>query len=470
MNRFTNHKPLNIKDISKTRLFIGFVLGIGASVLFYFFQQYLFVLYRTVVLSLQFNINHELNTKLVVLLRFIFAGNAVILGNSLVLSFLFSGPIGNITKRGAKRNVVNNQSFFVGSYFFWFLEIGSLVGGVAIDIGLVDLSKLIFIIYPLLFAVLFLEQVKYLRKDFENYSIKNCLYHFFVLIVISFCISNLKTSNYFKVGRTLNKIHPYAKVPKVSFEDKDSFQAIRYGFRNLQIKMLREKNRVVYRVGDRNLSLREVSIAAVETLTYRGRPRRGQIIVYADDNIFMKDIRALERELISVNAMRITYSFDKKPEYRDYHKSGAEKYLFPSQEIVLSSAVKHPISRSIDFENYGTKIMSSKIINVSIKAFDKQKNRPYEYFKSKIGSDIFFNFQYDGTESFSQYLKVFASYKQAVYDLRKENETIDEYFINYFDSTSEEKSKHQLLWKSEQKLLKKKYPLHYVDNYILDIL
>lgn len=442
------YKPLDYKDRSKRRLLVSIVIGVVSMLLFYFFQQYLFVLFRSALLAFEFNVNHILSEDTGALVSYIFAGNAVIIGNSVGISFYVSGTSKNIKKRFRKRNVLNNQSFVIGSYFFWFFKIAVLMGSLPTILLIPGLFEYVLEIYALLFIVLFLESIKEVRRSFRGYSLRVLFLHFLLIIGVGLMLTCINKSNYYKLGIICNTSDPYVDIPIVNVDIPDNIHdydvnnqppILFYNrYKRVPVKVLSSLDNLIYTVHGDNLSIDEL-LNAPQNEKYSYSVRYGGIAdlnLYANRDITYERFKELEESAIIKGMNKIHYVVYSKNENREYIYT---KYLYPTKEMLEDSIYTLPES----FRYFGTFLKDKKAQVIDVDDFknnskvDQQK--VYEYFKESVSDSIFFNLKINKEVILQEYLDFMISYKQSVYDLRDEQRRKNKALNIYIESGVNEK-------------------------------
>lgn len=431
------HKPLSFKDSSSRRVFISIVLGVVSMLIFYLFQQYFFVLYKSLISALQYNTEHLISVETVHLIAFVFAGNAVILGNSVAIAFYMSGASKTRKKRFRKRSILNNQSFLIGCYLFWFSEVSSFIGDSSNLLLTYGLLEYAWEVCFLLFIVLFLESVKELRRSFKGYTIKILLLHFLLISALIFACSLLKKSNYNTLGIMYNTSNPYVAIPKftdaISYDDSVLRSIYSNGCR-IPVKILHDSNNVIYKLADNDVSITEL----VHTPYDCGYQRRSHydpsFTVYADGTIKYNRLKELEQEaalsgMFVINYAMYAVTVDSHFMY--------QKILYPPEAVFQDTtrSMPLPLPRTVYSESY---LKNKKVHVVPFHTF-KTKNqidqkKVYAYFQESVSDSVFFKFRIDNEITLQQYLDFMISYRQSVYDLRDEqkrmNNDLKDYTIN----------------------------------------
>lgn len=437
MGRFSRHKPLQFKDYSSRKFFLSILLGLVTILIFYFFQQYLFSLYRYASIALmtfKFNVNSILPDDYVDFLSFLFAGNAVILGNSVCIAFYMSRTSKDLKRRSRRRNILNNQSFLVGNYFFWFSEVFFFVAASPLLFSRYQMFEEIKVICILLFIVLFLESTKGLRRSFNGYTIKILLLHFLLLLVLVFSCSLFKKSNYNRLGNVYNISHPYVSIPKtldtVSFENKVLIS--RYGnYCDISVKVIHDTKSIRYKLFGNEVSITELINASHDYKCASRGHKDPEFFVYADGGIKYHRLKELEREATLRGMFVICYAIHAVNESNDFLYP---KILYPTKALYMDAEKSKlpPPPVVVYFEEY---LQDKKEQVLDLDSFilkDKvHRQSVYDYFQKSVSDSVFFKLKINKEITLQQYLDFMISYKQSVYDLRDEQKRMNNALNNY---------------------------------------
>lgn len=426
------HKPLDYKDRSKRRVLVSIVIGGFSMFLFYFFQQYLFVLFRSALLALEFNENHILSEDVGSFISYIFAGNAVIIGNSVGISFYVSGTSKNIKKRFRKRNVLNNQSFVIGSYFFWFFKIAVLMGVLPTILLMPGLFEYISEIYILLFIVLFLESVKELRRSFDGYSLRKLVFHFILVIGLGATLTLINRSSYYRLGDIYDTLLPYVEIPSTSYQMSDYDDLIlnpeHYPYHKTHVKVKLVRDKLAFDIYGENVKMTEL-VSTVRQKRIREELTH-VLMIYADKSLPYYKLVDIEYEAIKEEMYNIEYAI-----YSTVREEGYSyrKRLYPSKDFYAKMNYNIPPPPSIEYILKDKKEIPIVLDTYRTKnKIDQQK--VYNYFQESVSDSVYFNFKISRQVTLQEYLDFMISYKQSVYDLRDEqkrmNKALNDYKIN----------------------------------------
>lgn len=187
----------------------------------------------------------------------------------------------------------------------------------------------------------------------------------------------------------------------------------------------------------------------------------------------MKIILELELNVSLYNTNRITYAFEDKHTFDNYHIiDGVTKPIIIPESYYNKYKFEIPAPH-FPYEELKKDLLDTKIIQIDISSF--QTSHPkmedkVKYFRDKIKTNTVFNFIFNEDELFNKYLLTAISLQVAAKQLRQEAETTSELPDNYFDLSASEKQQHDASYTKEQLKLKLLFPMRSIDNYELNML
>lgn len=473
MERFKRYRQISLIDFPDSKKYLALTIGITTAIGFYLGTQYLFVLIRNFQLAFQYNINYDLSNSIISRISFLFAGNAVILGNLVAFGFLFSvrsKHFFEINNASARRRVLNDQAFLSGNYFYWALKILSTVGVFQFFSYYQEIFDDLWIVGVYLLLVLFFDQTKSIRRFVKGYRFKQYLTHFLFTIILSFIIAQINKPLYYQSILKNSNTSFFVHIPELGFGDQQYLQRKQFDFCDSRLKMIKESNGTNVIIGDKKVAVKLIGPILMEEFSSLRDAPRPEIFVYGDSELKMKDIQNLEFQLIQYNYTDFVYVYTAlNKRYGSHQIVGAEKRLFISEALLDSIKYSIPPPTLFPYDEIRSHLSSKNVIEADISEIFRKHNgntsKLLHYFKSQINETVVFNFIYNNIDSYNEYLTVFASYRQAVLELRNKGKTIEEYPQNYFELDQKEKKLHQTSWEKEQVSLKLRYPMIYFDNF-----
>lgn len=404
--------------------------------IFYFFQQYLFVLYKSLISKFLYNTKHLTSVETVNLVAFVFAGNAVILGNAVGITYYMSYVSIRKRKRFKSRAILNNQAFLVGCYFFWYFEVVTFIGESSGLLYIYGVFEYAWEVCVLLFIVLFLESVKELRRSFKGYTITSLLLHLLLISGLIFMCFSTNKSTYNKLGAVSEKLNPYVSIPRttdtVSYENQ--VLQPKYGNRcRIPVKVLQDSGGVTYWLNRNEISITDL-ISDKHECRYGMRDREPEFFVFADGTIKYNRLKELENIASLKGMFSISYAIYATTVDNEFVYS---KVLYTSKTLHEDTmkSMPPPPPRAFNIENY---LRDKKEKIVSLESFeingDIDRQKVYEYFQKSVSDSTFFNLKINKEVTLQEYLDFMITYKQSVYDLRDEqkrmNNALNDYKIN----------------------------------------
>lgn len=475
MERFKRYRQITLSDFPASKKYYALAIGILTAIGFYLGTQYLFILIRNFQLAFQYNINYDLSNSIISRISFLFAGNAVILGNLVAFGFLFSVRSKHfleINNASVRRPVLNDQAFLSGNYFYWALKIVSTVGVFQFFSYYQEIFDDLWIVGVFLLLVLFFDQTKSIRRFVKGYGFKQYFTHFIFTITVSFLIAQINKPLYYQGILINSNTSSFVHIPEISFGDQQYLQRKQFDFCDSRLKIIKEGNSTNVIIGDKKIGVKFIAPILIEECSSLRDAPRPKIFVYGDSELKMKDIQNLELQLTQYNYTDIVYVYTGLDKRHGSHQIvGAEKRLFISEALLDSVKYSIPPPPLFPYDEIRSHLSSKNVIEVDISKAYREHNgntsKLLAYFKSQVDETVVFNFIYNNTDSYNEYLTVFASYRQAVLELRNKSKTIEEYPQNYFELDQREKKLHQSSWRNEQVSLRLRYPMVYVDNFNL---
>lgn len=291
MRFYALRKKVDLLDKPVLHILVYSIIAICISVCFFYFQHYFLLLYRRLQLSSTYNTDYFLSKKTIFYLSIVFAGNAVLLGNS-VLMVLLSLESRVLTKEKLRRSKIrNNQAFLIGCYYFFAFKILFITYASSDYIVLWEfgLAHYFLFLYPLLFLTLFLESSKDLRRFSKNYALQKVGIHFFVLIALSFLIGQLRKDDYEVTHRQLAKSNPYVAIPTVDNYDTQNLLTFHADVCDTHFKVINNNGKIfIDRFGSK-FPINQVGQLMMESCNHfrdagRSRPIAFCKLRYKDEN------------------------------------------------------------------------------------------------------------------------------------------------------------------------------------------
>ncbi len=448
---------ISLKNISKEYLVLSVITGLASAFTIYGFFYVIRESFR--IMSFGFdhlpNIISEYNRNLY---NIFFAGLSVIFANSIIISLLLSKQQRVMSRLNPKRKrILSDQIFLNFNFSYWFAKISLVFGMFSMGFMDFDFLSYIWISYLLLF-VLFLESWKGLSVIFTKNRFKIQFIHLIILVLLTLGLSRLDFINYKQIDELSIKSNPIYGLPHSNFYNDSSNRF----YSKLSFKIdLDDNNQLKFFVYGKWAFLKDVqSIINEERASMRQELASFlKVRIIANKDIELKYIKILEAELYSISQQRIIYDV-----YNDdlltarFENRGIEHKISPfvldfKQDTYTSSIPLPPLPFSEEnkiFENV-LKIEIGETVKVD--GITVPKNMLIRKFKNYINENTAFKYLYNEDSNYQNYITVLSSHYDAVYKLRKQNQTI---FKDYSYENEQ--------YKKEQRSLKEQFPINIIEQ------
>lgn len=455
-------------DFSKERLWSSAILGFTIAIIFYAFLSVGFEFVRYGTFSFTYNDSVIMDPLIRRKMNLFMAGLAVLLGNSIGLVYLFRRT-SNQRNRRRDSQIINNQAFVLPSFIYVCFKSGFMAGALLLVALDTELRNLFFSMVCLLGFVFYLESVKALSLFLGRKRYKILSVHFVILLFFTVGLSYVSFVDSSKMEKLYLSKHPYVSLPEIdlSYSQKE-FSIIRR-HDEIRFKILYEEDTIVMLYGDRKFGLKELP-AIIYDCDYYNRHRARRIQAYVTKNIPMSEVKKFELRLSVANRRSVNYVVDDPNSQKGFVDYGILKRLPFTKEIYetqLRDAELGGLNTPPPFEQWHEELLSKEVVSIAVsdmyKAYGQDSEGYFKYIASNIREDVVFNFVFDHTIRFEEYLTVFALSQRAIYELRNRERQIKKPDFGYeFQRVKENRSSS---WNKEDQTLKKKYPMRFLDNY-----
>lgn len=451
---------------SKRRFWMSVILGLGAAFGIYVF----FCVFRLIFRIMDFDVGngpliygessrYRQNINLAIL--------SLVLGNSIFLGTLFKISSKSNLPSYKRISIQNNQSFLGFGFFALFAQCFFIAGIITSEIFDPMLFSINAPLFVLIALVLFLENWITIIRLFRGRALKKMIINMGVLVVLTMLLSTTSIFDYKKMDAVMLAQNPTVDLPESYFKSVPNW------YLGKTIKLIHEEDDVRYQVNGKFMNFKELKAnLRNEKSPYGGYSTRDVIYLLASKSIPMREIWKVQDEMYMAERYKLVYA-TKRPKpllTGRFELRGIKKHLFTSAHArMLDEGPPFPPTvlgwPDADF------IRKQKIVKVVIdESFVAQgerltKEELLPYFKKVIDSTTLFYFKYDEAISFEDYLTLYRTYKQALFELRKEDELIrvDAYRI-YLGAVNWNRYTEEQYYKDQDRL-RKKYPARYVENY-----
>lgn len=452
---------VNLKSISKQQFIIALVIGLASAFAIYSFFYVLREAFRIMSFGLM-NFGFERSQQILSsedrsFYNLFFAGLSLIIGNSIVVLFLFSKPDKTTNRYSSKRKrILNDQIFLSFNFLFWFNKIGIVFGAFSLCCLSFDYIPYFKPLTFLLLLVLYLESWKNLNSILKKNRFIIRVFHLIIMLVLTLGLSKIDIVDYKSLDQELLRYNPIVDLPKSSFGKIIN----NGGDREFVFKLKLDKNKSleIYTSDLEKISLEQVSRYIID----ERKSRRASVIpaihvrVLADADINIKYIKRLELKLSKVNQLKIIYQvYMENGDDSNFKNLGIFKRINKSV-LAFRSNIEEvnpiPFPGLRDLDNGEIKDTLRVTLNKQIKIDGvpvTNKDDMVAKFKSHINKNMLFLYVYNSQTNYQDFINVLSSHFFAANQLKEKEQTVFRGFDYQYDE----------LYRNEQFLLNSKYPV-----------
>ena len=469
-------KSLSWNHFAKSRLWFSAILGLGFALLFYAFLKVGFEVVRYGTFSFSYNDSVIMDPLIRRKMNIFMAAMAVLLGNSVGITYLFRRSSKSISRR-IHSQILNNQALVLPAFLYVFLKCAFMTGGLFLVAVNLEFQNFFFQIMWLLIVVFYLESVKALSLYLGRQRYKVLGVHFVIVILLVGGLSYISIVDSSKMEEIYLSNNPFVEIPEVRLSATQKEFSNWSGNGEIRLKVLYNGDSAVLAFNDRKFAFNELA-NVLHTNDYYAfyRHRIPRIRAYVQKNIPMSEIRNFEYQLRMINMPSMIYVVDEPKKHLGYLNYGVIKPLnitkdayelwVKNSEITILSTPPPPPPEP-PFEQWNKELSSKEVISITVsdmyKANGQNSDLYFNYIQSNIGPNVVYNYTYDFTTPFEEYITVFALCQQAIYELRDQERLIKKPG-SWYEFQEVRKNKYSP-WSTEDRALKKKYPMHFLDNY-----
>lgn len=420
MSRFIDFKPFSIESHQRWRLILAVVLALISFLLLYFWQQYLFGLFRYVNTTFgydSYNVNYVISQDSIRKLSLFFAGNAAIIGNAVGIAFLSHFYTENKKFKRRLAQIRNNQSFVIGSYYFWGFKITFVIFMINlfnhIDFGIISA---LFNVVPFLFVALFLESVKGLRRFWKRYNLKILLVHGLILAALIWGISQVNRSTYNAIGIQQEEGNPFIELPIVNNKNGELYDDSYFSYRGRDnVKIIKSGDTLEYRFYRQKSSIQGMMFNILGKGHHRDFYQT--VSLYVSKDMPYYKLQEVEWNMAYFNINRVYYmtldtAYGREIAFR--------KNLYLTEEMFLNRKDKMPLPPYFYQDRYDDVEKTAISVDQFLKEEKIDKNRVEQYFYTTVNSKTVFQFEISNRVTLQHYIDFMNSYRKSVKLLRKE--------------------------------------------------
>ncbi|GGG41928.1 hypothetical protein [Bizionia arctica] len=442
---------------SKKRLVLGVLIGLIMAFAIYGFVYLLRETFRLMSFSFGYlpNILSESERNIY---NWFFASLALIFGNSMTFSILFSGSSHGFGERNYQnRRVINNQTVLNLSFAFWFAKIGYVLA--IFSMGISDFNFLPDFTIPIILLVL----VLYLEtwKTISLYRIKNrfkwMLIHFILLIILSFGLSKIDFINYKSIDNNQLKYHPIVDLPISKFSNITYFER----FLNVTLDK-EESNKLLFEYYEN-----DINESYLDFLDYKvSRVHDSSLLsirLIANSDTKMETIISVRKQIVKAQINNIIYAIlDPDELARRFSSEGiklkiVDNRYFENDKLSQIFFIREHFNVEKDFnpkDTIAVKINKRVFIDGSL----VQPDKLIDIISQHINQDTVFEYQISMETIYQDYITVLSSHLKAIEIKRYNNRKVD---LEWDNKKFKYKNKEQFL--KDQQRLRNEFPFRLIE-------
>ncbi|TYA69802.1 hypothetical protein [Seonamhaeicola marinus] len=469
---------VDIKKITTEKVVIGIVLGLLSAFVIYSFFYVIRESFRLMILGFNdYGFHSFFNDEFILpkenrnFYNLFFSGLSLILGNSVAVLFIFSGP-NNILNRfdSRRKRVLNDQVFLSFNFLYWITKVGLAVGVFAIaGLKLEYLPYFKPIAYLFLF-VLYLETWKNLSLVIKKRRLIIQSGHLLILLVLSLGLSKIDVVNYKALDKASVKNNPIIDFPKSSFYDKnDAPWYTRNRTMGFKLKRNEAGNLDIYTESREKIGLGDIEYYVIA----EKHAFREELIpflsvnILADKDLNLGLIKTFEAKLYRAGIHMVNYEIRNEELYAKEFRNGLiKKRLYAPvlefdgefertdslESILLPPLPLHPPEPY--FDKFDT-------VEVSIGKQPRFEDKPMRLsaiqkkFSKNINTKTVYLYKITKGATYQDYINMLTVHNTAVSELRKQEQTISS------DQDCFDESCYKA-YRNEQIRLRRKYPVYVI--------
>ncbi len=462
-NNFLHNESKLIK-ITRLRLVVGILIGLGYSFAFYSFLYLIREVFRVLSVTESYDI-WILTDNEVYFYNLFFAFISVILAQSVCFTFWVDRPKQMFGKQNLRKTSIGNDQRVLNWYFLsWFSKLAVVFGimfGLAFHGGFYTFS-----LYPdynyifiLIVIVLFLQTWNTIRLTFKRKSLKWMLYSIVIVSIAAFGLSRVNLIDYKTINNNYLQKNIYNNY-NLELPETDSY--IRLYQRSLieNIYVVKTKEQLsdsgpIIIVDNVKIPLEKLH----EKIMYWQSARDESEIPFMvyrlniDKTVKADFVNKLKNELSKSGVKFIAFAVI--PNSPKFDKRYYSDYSFPSRITKWNSTSLNPLeiyNELTKFQNI-IEIMQTESGNCYINDTIIESNQIKKTIKILIqrNSDYVIKFYINDNVNFSDYFRILSYSKEAINELRNEYSEIN--YSKQFDWLANE----------NQEEIRDKYPLRIIE-------
>lgn len=457
LNRLFYDSRLNLKSVPLIWFIISFIVGLFSALTIYSFFYVIRESFRVMTFGFA-NLPYIITEEDRNLYNLFFAGLSVIFSNSITINMLLSRPSNATSRRNPMRKrILNDQVFLNFNFSYWFAKMGLCFFVFSMCCMDFDFSPYVGFLSTLLLLVLYLDSWKGISRIFNKNRFKFQLINFATLILLSFGLSSFDIIDYKSIDELAIKSCSIYDLPHSDFHNAIYTRYSREI--NLKIELLdRDELRIIHYGKWGAINDIPDIIAAERTSIREEMTPFLSVRISADKNIDLKYVKMVEAKLYSINQQKIIYNIYNDDLLTHRFENRGIKYRISPFLLKFkkdNSTPFPPLPFQIDT------IKPEKIFKIKVNKRIRvdgeivPEDSLVDEFKKQINKLKVFEYTYDENTKYKDYITVLSSHYRAVYELRKQNQTI--FKAHKYDNRE--------AFLDEQYKLKQQFPMHLIEKF-----
>ncbi|MDO9512221.1 MAG: hypothetical protein Q7J34_10720 [Bacteroidales bacterium] len=462
-NNFLHNEPKFIK-ITRRRLVVGILIGLGYSFAFYSFLYLIREVFRVLSVTVTYDI-WILTDNEVYFYNLFFAFVSAILSQSVCFTFWVDRPKQIFGKQNLRKtSIVNDQRVLNWYFLSWFSKLAVAFG---ILFGLACKSSFYtFSLYPdynyifiLIVIVLFLQTWNTMRLTFIRKSLKWMLFSTVIVSVVALCLSRVNLVDYKAINNNYLQKNIYHKY-NLELPETDNYERLWNSslIENIYVVKTKEQQSdsgfvIVFDNVRIPLEKLHEKIRDWQSMRDEGQISNMVYLLHIHKMVKMNFVNQIKNELSKSGVRRINYAVI--PNNPEYDKRYYRDFSFPTRianqnsDWIKPLGIYNGMSKHQNIIEIKQTDPGKNYINKSI----VESNQICQTIKILIqrNPDYVIKFYINDSVNFSDYFNVLSSSDEAVHELRNEYSEMN-YSRQFYGRDSE-----------KQEEISDKYPLRIIE-------
>ena len=452
--------PVSFRNISKEQVILAIVICLVFAFTIYSF----FYVFRESFRVMSFGFGHLPNILGESERNFyniFFAALAMIFGNSIAISFVFSRPQNIFLRHNIKRSRILNDQIFLNLYFFyWFAKIGLVFGIFSMGFTDFNFHKDFTIPIILLLVVLYLESWKTLSTIFRKKRFKYQVLHLFFMIFFIFGLSRIELVNYRVIDENQLKYTPMIDLPKSKYDNVSYYESYLDVYLNVD-----NNGKLLFGYYENDLVDSHLDFLDFKLKLFESFQEKTSIRISANYDTKMSTIKSIEKQVKKANVNYIIYGTFENDLYAKRFSSSGIKIMLNDSSYYEDNIEKrfwfygrnnHFYEVEKDFKPTDTlKIKISK--DIFVNDLIVPDNMLVKKFKKRINQKTIFEYEFSLDVEYQYYIKVLSAHLKAIDLIRKENIKVELEWEEF-------KHKNKSQYIKDQQRLRNEFPFRIIEK------